>query len=133
MKFMRALFLTLALLLSFACNTSRNYSGSSSSAGGTRESGVLTRDKAQKALDKALEGSSKGGTVTVQGVRELPSENAAEAELNFQNFRWQAPLGLGSYSGAGTARFSHYSDGRWVLSKVIWSYGTSLDANVEVK
>lgn len=99
---------------------------------GTRGSGALTREKAQKALNKALDGFIKGGAVTVQGVREIPAENSAEADLNFQDFRWQAPLGLGSFSGTGTAKFSHYSDGRWVLTKIIWSYGTYLDANVEV-
>jgi hypothetical protein len=62
--------------------------------------------------------------VEVTGVQELPQENAARAILTFQ----KAPLthacpGGRIYSGPGEANFIHYTDGRWVLTKVSTSEG----------
>ena len=51
--------------------------------------------------------------VRVIGVQELPTQNAAIAELD-----------MGSLP-PGKARFVHYSDGRWVLEAVEWE-GVSL-------
>jgi hypothetical protein len=60
----------------------------------------------------------------VTGVQELPQENAAKAFLKFQN----APInhscpGERMYSGPGEATFSHFTDGRWVLTKISTSEG----------
>ena len=87
------------------------------------DGGKLTNDKAQKAID-AFQGSDSGSIVVI-GVQEIPQENLAKASINFNNFQWQSsrPASLFSnslkeYSGPGVATFSHYNDGRWVLTRI---------------
>lgn len=53
----------------------------------------------------------------VKGVHESPNDNSATADIQFNAFRY----GRGSsdvFTGKGTATFSHYNDGRWVLTKI---------------
>ena len=85
----------------------------------------LTTEKAQRTLSGWV---SKGG-VTVIGVQEVPAENAAVAQLSFTNFAYKLrdPMFGGqndkTYSGPGNAIFTHYTDGRWVLTKVTIGQG----------
>jgi hypothetical protein len=74
----------------------------------------------------------------VTGVQELPQENSARALLTFQN----APInhscpGERMYSGPGEATFSHFTDGRWLLTKISTSEGINSftwdNLNIEVK
>ncbi|HAG80606.1 MAG TPA: hypothetical protein DCL61_05415 [Cyanobacteria bacterium UBA12227] len=87
------------------------------------DDGKLTNDKAQKAID-AFQGSDSGSIVVI-GVQEIPQENLAKASINFNNFQWQSSRSnsLEEYSGHGVATFSHYNDGRWVLTKIETSNG----------
>jgi len=85
----------------------------------------LTTQRAQSALSSWV----KSGSVTVLGVQEVSSENAAVAQLSFSSFNYKLrdPMFGGqndkTYSGPGTAVFTHYTDGRWVLTKVTIGQG----------
>ncbi|MGE3467978.1 MAG: hypothetical protein AB7J13_13725 [Pyrinomonadaceae bacterium] len=91
--------------------------------------GGLTKTKAESAIyewSRMVKGSggNTGGEGTlagptdliVTGIQEFPQENAAKVFLKFDEFKFKN--GTLSYSGSGTATFSHFTDGRWVLSKV---------------
>ena len=71
----------------------------------------------------------KSGSESVRGIQEVASENAAVAQLSFSNLgynlRDQILGGQRSktYSGPGTAIFTHYNDGRWVLTKITIGQG----------
>jgi len=92
------------------------------------DSGKLTTDKAQRALNTWV----SSGSVAVRGIQEVPTENAAVAQLSFSNLSYNLhdPLFGGqkskTYSGPGTAIFTHYNDGRWVLAKI--TIGEGFDA-----
>jgi hypothetical protein len=106
-------------------------SGPSSSAGAN--SGKLTNEKAQRAVDNWV---NNRGQITVSGIQEIPTENTAKADLRFSNFRFKGGLGEENHSGPGVAIFSHYNDGRWVLKKIQWEtkvdyYTASTDIEVQ--
>jgi len=110
---------------------------------------TLTREKAMQAVFQWRVAAfvcrcggpctgSGGSPVEVTGVQELPQENSARAVLNFQS----APInhscpGERIYSGPGEATFSHYTDGRWVLTKISTSEAINSftwdNLNIEVK
>jgi hypothetical protein len=50
----------------------------------------LSVEKVQEAVNKALDWTCKGGRATVLGIRELPQENAARADVRFDNFQFNA-------------------------------------------
>ncbi len=52
--------------------------------------GQLTTDKVQRAVDKALDWTRKGGGATVSGIQEFPQENAARADVRFDGFQYNA-------------------------------------------
>jgi len=85
-------------------------------AASTPAPNVLTTEKAQNAINQFM--SNKGGSLRIRGgVREVPSENSAVAELDIDNFTADNKI----YSGDrwnGKAIFSKYSDGRWSLTKI---------------
>lgn len=89
------------------------------------DNGKLTTDKAQRALNIWV----KSGSVSVRGIQEVASENAAVAQLSFSNlgYNLRDPILGGqrnkTYSGPGTAIFTHYNDGRWVLTKITIGQG----------
>lgn len=82
------------------------------------DDGKLTAAKAESTLKRWV----TDGEVAVRGIQDLPKENAAKVDLNFTNLKFRANNGFGNgernYTGAGTAIFTHYNDGRWVLTKV---------------
>jgi hypothetical protein len=81
-------------------------------------SGTLTNACAQRALNKWVGSGTVSGLL---GVQEIPSQNSAQASFTIWNYHYvggldkRTPL---TYSGSGTAIFSHFTDGRWVLSRV---------------
>lgn len=87
--------------------------------------GKLTDAKAQRAVQRWM----SGGTVSVQGIQEVPQENSAVARLNFTNLSYKLhdPILGGNnnkiYSGVGNGIFAHYNDGRWVLIKITIGQG----------
>jgi hypothetical protein len=85
----------------------------------TEKSDKLTQQQAQAALDKWI--SRESGSVTVSGVQEIPQENSARARLTFRNLHIEWTEGNPrqmNYSDSGTATFTHYTDGRWVLNQI---------------
>ena len=97
--------------------------------------GQLTKENAQRTLDrwkndiavKGIEpnrpvtGTAGGGgpvksDLVVQGVQEIPQENSAKVNIEFNNFEYGGAKF--TYTGSGVAIFSHYNDGRWVLTRV---------------
>jgi YARHG domain len=54
--------------------------------------GQLTTEKVQRAVDMVLDWTRKGGRATVLGVQELPRENAARADIQFDGFQYNADL-----------------------------------------
>lgn len=52
--------------------------------------GQPTTDKVQRAVDKALDWTRKGGRAMVLGIQEIPRENAARADLRFDGFQYNA-------------------------------------------
>lgn len=87
--------------------------------------GKLTDGKAQRAVQRWM----SGGTVSVQGIQEVPQENSAVARLNFTNLSYKLhdPILGGNnnklYSGVGNGIFAHYNDGRWMLIKITIGQG----------
>jgi hypothetical protein len=107
--------LILGLFAFIGCGGS---SGSGSSSTSSTNAGKLTTEKAESTLNRWV----SGGQVTVRGIQE--SGNAAQADLTFTDFAFTLKGGGGgTYSGAGTAIFTHYNDGRWVLTKVATNQG----------
>lgn len=102
------------------------------------DAGKITTEKAQQALNKWVTSAGSGQVSIVGGVRELPTENAATAELKLTELTYVSSQTKQTrhYSGAGTATFMHYTDGRWVLSKVtvgdVWA-NTSWTPNIEIR
>jgi hypothetical protein len=106
--------------------------------------GSLTNDGVEQAVRDFMSGFTKGGEIEVDGVRELPNENAATADLRFVNWvctttaegglSKQSPppvtrdqFGMPStvfgprlrtYNVRGQAVLKHYTNGRWVLTEV---------------
>lgn len=126
-----------------------NSSSETASGSNSSDSGKLTTAKAQEAVDKAItqirseynHGANTildGGSASVQGIQELPQENAAQSDVTYNGITSQC--GDGSIREPwknGVAVFKHYNDGRWVLTKLttnaaIACWG-SFTVNIEVK
>jgi hypothetical protein len=129
--------LVLAVFL-LACTAQSSLQSSGSSSSSSSNAGQITTEKAQQALNQWVARAGSGQVTIVGGVRELPAENAATAELKFTNFVYQSSQTkqTRNYSGTGNATFMHYTDGRWVLSKVIagdvWA-STSWTPNIDIR
>lgn len=90
------------------------------------DSGKLTNDKAQKTINEWISSNYKGrsspyrkllsGSAEVIGVQELPQQNSGKADVRFINLYFESFGEL--ITCPGTAMFTHYNDGRWVLTSV---------------
>jgi hypothetical protein len=117
------------LILYGVTNRQRSSSGESTSSSSISFSdrSLLTSERASKAINKWADSAKSFGcqtepcTVKIDGgVREIPQQNAAVAELSFIKFVYQPSDEQNQliYSGRGTATFSRYTDGRWVLTEI---------------
>lgn len=127
------------------------------------EANKLTNANVEAAIKRLLNNLTQGGSVTVQGVQEMPQENAAVADLVFHDFKYAAdqygspvaasqyrpkPLPkdrlptpeelfqpkLRTYSGTGRALLKHYNNNQWTLKQVNWgSMGVGWQGNVVVR
>jgi len=93
----------------------------------------LTNERAEAALKRWMPNCNP----KVTGIQELPSQNSATVNVQFSNFRFtrtervldQEKMAFSErpvpkqYSGAGVATFTHFNDGRWVLTRVTTSQG----------
>jgi hypothetical protein len=100
---------------------------------GCSSSGNLTNSMAENALKKWMPGSN----AKVTGIQEIPQQNVATADVMFSNFSFTRneqvfdPARQGfyegwvpkTYSGPGVASFTHYNDGRWIMTRVVTSQG----------
>lgn len=123
----------------------------------------LTNGNVEEAVRQMLSNLTQGGSVIVQGVQELPQENAAVADLVFNQFKYAAdqfgtpvaaskyrpkPLPrdriptpeemfqprLRTYSGNGRAVLKHYNNNQWTLKQVNWGgMGIGWQGNVVVR
>jgi hypothetical protein len=150
-------------LLSFGCQKSiETASGSSSRPASSQTGNVpkLTTEKVQSAVDKALDWTRKGGRAVVLGIQELPQENAARADIRFEQFQYATdhygqPISASkqakplpkdrlpspdelfgqpkvvAYSGKGVGVLKHYPDGRWVLAEVHFNL-VGVNSNIEI-
>ena len=169
-----ALLLLLAVVGAASCHRSENayqppasannYSGtapsvSTSTATVNRE---LTASQVEAAVSEMLSGYRLSGGVRVRGIRELPLQNSAVADLQFESFEYpvtfegrliktkdfkvKKPSGAAipppdemfpprrvSYSKDGRAALSRYTDGRWVLKQVNWAFDTGVKGTVEIR
>jgi hypothetical protein len=118
---MKAILVILIVLLFVGCNPQQGSSGSTSSSSTANQSisdkSKLTADRAQRTVNLFVQHHE--GSIQVRGVREIPSENSAIADLDISGVMvpsaWGPPH---PYNGPGVATFSHYTDGRWVLTKI---------------
>src|ERR1700730_5997790 len=95
----------------------------------------LSNDNAQRTLNKWI---GDRGSVSLKGIREVPQENVATAELYFGSFRrgGGGKIGRGdSYEGPATAVFVHYNDGRWILRTITFGdlRETTFHPDIEVR
>ena len=97
-------------------------------------SGKLTNANAESTIRVWM----KNGSVTVRGIQEFAQQNSATADLEMQNYNYNDDGRPLTYSGKAAAIFTHYNDGRWVLTKVIlnpdtFDPDTFSNINVEVR
>lgn len=124
--------------------------------------GVLTNASVETAVATMLSDWRMGGSVSVRGIQEVPQQNAAVADLQFNNFeygvtyegqlirasKFKIPAKSGkmipspeemfpprrvSYSRDGKATLGKYNDGRWVLKAVNWGFDTGVKGNVDIR
>lgn len=65
---------------------------SSSTGKRPAEQARLSVERVQVAVDKTLDWTRKGGSATVLGIQEFPQENAARADVRFDNFQYNADM-----------------------------------------
>jgi hypothetical protein len=109
-----------------------------------------------------LSGYRLGGSVSVKGIQEIPQQNSAIADLQFNDFQYGTTFEGGllkakdfkprpksgdaiphpdemfpqrktTYSKDGKAILSRYNDGRWILKEVRWSFDSGVKGTVEIR
>jgi hypothetical protein len=88
-------------LFLLSCSASSNSSSQGSLSGASSptantsspassRSTSVSVEQVQRAVDKALDWTRRGGRATVLGIQELPQENAARADIRFDDFQYNA-------------------------------------------
>jgi hypothetical protein len=102
--------------------------------GASNSGSSLNRENVQRALDQMLAGVRRGGSVTVQGIQN--TAEGAEVDVRFDSFQYYfdsvAFMGVQHFAGTGKALIAHYNDGRWVLTRVVWSFGDYVSGQIEI-
>lgn len=88
-----------------------------SSPSSSSKGGALTVESAQNALDRFANNNGSGQIRIRGGVKEIPAQNSATAELNVDDFYNKD--GRRYSNKRGIAGFSRYTDGRWTLTEVV--------------
>ena len=123
----------IGLAISFGIRRSSGESVLSPITNSSCRGSSLSQDCAQRTLTRWI---AQNGTVTVDGVYDGPQQNTAVARMMVSDFLFRVPNRERNYSGAGTATFIRYNDGRWMLSRVDLSGlsgGWITDINMEVQ
>lgn len=93
--------------------------------------GIEVSDAEYSQMQSKAPGTS---TIKVLGIRELPAENRAIADLDLSGFAWRQGGQIRWTKLPGVAHFSYYSNGRWVLTSIEWEQGLLQDSpNVHVR
>lgn len=108
-------------------STSPGQTSDFSSPSSTRnDTHTLTTERAQTAIDRFMAANATGTMKIKGGIREIPSENSAVAEVTMENFRSndgrfypQTLRGRSLSWSTGAVVFSRYTDGKWVLSQIV--------------
>lgn len=78
-------------LSSFGCQRSSGTGDIAGSAGNhDNSSAKLSNEKVQRAADQAVEWTRKGGGAQVVGIQEIPQENTARADIEFNGFQYNS-------------------------------------------
>jgi hypothetical protein len=88
------------------------------------DSGILTNEKVQRALDKFA--SQQRGTMRLKGgIHEIPSQNTAKAQCTHSGIHYtgrdRSDLLMPSDANC-YIDFTKYTDGRWVITKIYLGY-----------
>ena len=84
---------------------------------------ALTNQMAENAIRQWLS-QTNNPEVKVLGIQEIPQQNIARATVTLSHLFYNSPRGIFysnqklDYSGPAEAIFTHYNDGRWVLTHV---------------
>lgn len=112
-----SLFVLLSYLFA-GCGSRGSTPGTQPASSTTQTSMQLTTEKAQDAIDRFVSTNGTGGRLRIRGgVREVPSENAAVAELAVEDFQSNNRL-YRDDKWDGQAVFSKFSDGKWTLTQI---------------
>lgn len=117
MKLTFVLSLALCVILAGCRSPQSSYSPSSSAS----DSGELTTEKAQNAIDRFASANGSGKIRIKGGVQEVPAQNAAIAKVDIDDFTDKK--GRNIRGKDAVAKFTHYTDGRWVLTDLEFSLG----------
>ena len=108
--------------------------------GGATSSSVaenrLTVVNVQKAVDQLITPYKTGGQIVVLGIKEF--QGGAQADLQFTDFTADfhnfSAYGTerARWSGLGTAEIARYTDGRIVLTKVVWNFGMNISGQISL-
>lgn len=168
-------FFVLTIMINCACQRAQsdyssspppasNNSGTNSAAplpAASKANRALTNSQVETAIADLLSGFRLSGSVRVRGIQELPQQNAAVADLQFEQFEYPVsyegglirvkdfkpgkpggaisspaelfPQRRASYSRDGRATLARYTDGRWVLKSVNWDFDTGVIGTVEIR
>lgn len=97
-------------------STLASNSNISASPNGSAFINPLTNSQVEAAISKLVSNLRLGGSIAVEGVRELPQQNAAVAELRFREFKYghnfeRQPVSISQYEkGAGRKTGSYWED-----------------------
>lgn len=83
-------FIFILLIMISGCN--QRGTSSDSSILPSLQTNTLTNDKVQTAVDSMLSDWRLGGNVRVRGIQEIPNQNAAVADLQFEQFEYGTTL-----------------------------------------
>ena len=124
MKLTLTFLLVLCVVLVSCRSTDSSYSSgngsSSSNSSSSSDSGILTAEKAQDAIDRFVKANGGGRIRIRRGVREIPAQNSAIAEFDVEEFKGEDNTrDIRNYAGeSGQATFLRFTDGKWTMTRV---------------
>jgi hypothetical protein len=116
----------LTLVISFVVCTAlagcTSPNSQTSSSGRSSDKGILTTEKAQRALDKFAQQQRCTIRLKGNGIHEIPAQNIATTDCASSGIHFnrggQDLIITEPSASMCTAGFTHYTDGRWVLTRV---------------
>lgn len=160
-KSLSLLFISLMMIVLMSCKNTTSSGSDSSSPASSSDQG-LTNAKVESAVASMLSEWRLGGSVSVRGIQEIPQQNSAIADLQFNDFQYGTTYEGGllktkdfkprpksndpiphpdemfpqrkvSYSKEGKAILTRYNDSRWVLKEVRWGRDSGVKGTVDLR